>query len=203
MACCLLELAIPTNWEYQNQEEIKDGYFHIADVTNQEEINEISSIPELGGIRVNRLQRVENWNLYRRYQIMKADVTAAVQKYKPGTQVERRLFHGTDSSKVAGICKNGFDRDYSGTAAGSAYGTGTYFAVKAELSRRYGHALLLVRVLTGISGASSGSNQPNLSNIPGSQDERIHSAVDNISNPSMYIVSNDNSAYPEYIIHLS
>ncbi|RDD36026.1 Poly [ADP-ribose] polymerase 14 [Trichoplax sp. H2] len=115
----------------------------------------------------------------------------------------RRLFHGTASSKIAGICRNGFDRDYSGTAAGSTYGTGTYFAVDVSFSRGYGDSLLLVRVLTGICGYSSGSGKPNLSIIPGSQNERIHSVVDNTSNPSMYIVSNDNPAYQEYIIYLS
>ncbi|EDV22815.1 uncharacterized protein TRIADDRAFT_58761 [Trichoplax adhaerens] len=42
--------AIPPSWEYENQDEIKDGYFHIADVKNQEEINEISSVPGLSGL---------------------------------------------------------------------------------------------------------------------------------------------------------
>ena len=49
---------------------------------------------------------------------MKAEVSHAVGKYKPQAQVERKLFHGTDSSKLDAICKQGFDRDYSGTAAG-------------------------------------------------------------------------------------
>ena len=88
---------------------------------------------------------------------------------------------------------------------GTVHGTGTYFAVKAELSQKYGNGLLLVRVLTGISVQSyaSGSNRPNLSVIPGSQTERVHSVVDKASNPSIYVVSNDNSAYPEYILHVS
>ena len=88
------------------------------DVQNQHEINEISNIPELGNLTIKKLQRIQNWNLYRRYQIMKAEVTQAVNKYAPNAIVERRLFHGTASSKINAICKSGFDRDYSGTATG-------------------------------------------------------------------------------------
>ncbi|EDV22813.1 uncharacterized protein TRIADDRAFT_58759 [Trichoplax adhaerens] len=196
------DFAIPDSWENTNEDEIKDGYFRIIDVKNQREINSVSNLPGLSGYKIRRLQRIQNWNLYRRYQIMKTEVATAVQKYKPGAQVERQLFHGTSSRSVTAICKSGFDRDFSGTSAGSGYGTGTYFAVKAHLSQGFGDSLLLVRVLTGIYGSSSGSGRPNLSIIPGSQNERIHSVVDNTSSPSMYVVSNDNSAYPEYIIHL-
>ena len=58
---------------------------------------------------------------------MKAEVSHAVGKYKPQAQVERKLFHGTDSSKLDAICKQGFDRDYSGTAAGQLkYRSGGY-----------------------------------------------------------------------------
>ena len=49
---------------------------------------------------------------------MKAEVATAVKRYEPNTQVERRLFHGTDISKLTSICKSGFDRDYSGTVTG-------------------------------------------------------------------------------------
>ena len=59
-----------------------------------------------------------------------------------------------------------------------------------------------MRALTGVCTQSSEANKPNLSVIPGSQSERIHSVVDDITNPSMYIISNDNSAYPEYILHV-
>ena len=61
---------------------------------------------------------MQNWNLYRRYQIRKAEVTKAVKMYMPDAIVEKRLFHGTDRSKLDKICENGFDRDYSGTHAG-------------------------------------------------------------------------------------
>ena len=90
----------------------------MIDVKNQQEIDEISNIPELEGLAIKKLQRIQNWNLYRRYQIMKAEVTEAVKKYAPNTKIESRLFHGTNSNKLNTICRKGFDRDYSGTASG-------------------------------------------------------------------------------------
>ena len=70
------------------------------------------------------------------------------------------------------------------------------------MSQNYGDGLLLVRVLTGIYTKSSDSDKPNLSIIPGSDSERVHSVVDIVSNPTMFVISNDNSAYPEYILHV-
>ena len=75
-------------------------------------------MPGLGRLTISRAQRIQNWNLYRRYQIMKAEVTAAVKRYEPNTQVERRLFHSTDINKLTSICKSGLDRDYLGSGSG-------------------------------------------------------------------------------------
>lgn len=87
-------------------------------VKSQVEINKIKNILLFSQLNVTKFQRVQNWNLYRRYQIKKAEVTEAVKKYMPKAQVERYLFHGTAKSKLNAICKSGFDRDYSGTSAG-------------------------------------------------------------------------------------
>ncbi|EDV20324.1 uncharacterized protein TRIADDRAFT_61287 [Trichoplax adhaerens] len=194
------EIAVPPSWNIVG--EIKDGYYCTVGVTNQEEKNQISKLLEGTGIQIRKLTRIQNWNLYRRYQIMKKDVERTVRRYQPGTQVERSLFHGTAKTNVESICKGGFDRDYSGKSYGSALGTGTYFAVAATESRQYGDTLLLARVLTGIYVQGAQCNQPNLSIISGSQSERVHSVVNNMNNPSVFVISNDNSAYPEYIIHI-
>ncbi|RDD45984.1 Poly [ADP-ribose] polymerase 11 [Trichoplax sp. H2] len=196
------EITVPPYWDEMG--EITNGYYHAVDVTNQHEISQITNLLGFTGLRVRNITRIQNWNLYRRYQIMKKDVENAIRKYKPGTPVEKLLFHGTAGSNIDGICKRGFDRDYSGKSFGSMLGTGTYFAVRAKTSLTYGNTLLIARVLTGIyvqAGISS-SNKPNLTLIPGSQSERIHSVVDNYTNPTIFVVSNDNSAYPEYILRV-
>ena len=85
---------------------------------------------------------------------------------------------------------------------GSLHGTGCYFTNQPQKALRFGKVLLVVRVLTGIYTQSSGKDKPNLQMIPGSTSERIHSVVDQLQNPSIFVVSNDNAAYPEYILHL-
>ncbi|EDV20326.1 uncharacterized protein TRIADDRAFT_61289 [Trichoplax adhaerens] len=192
------DIAVPPHWD--TADGITDGYYRTFDVTNPKERNEISLL--LGNHQILRLTRIQNWNLYRRYQIMKKEVESTVQKYQPGTQVERKLFHGTTTANTDIICRKGFDRDFSGKSRGSALGTGTYFAISATTSLSYGKTLIIARVLTGVYANAGCSNKPNLSIIPGSKSERIHSVVDNMNNPSVFVVSNDNSAYPEYIVHV-
>ena len=75
-------------------------------------------MPSLKNLSITKVQRIQNWNLYRRYAIMKAEVTEAVNKYMPSAKVEQCLFHGTNKNRLAAICKKGFDRDYSGSATG-------------------------------------------------------------------------------------
>ena len=50
---------------------------------------------------------------------------------------EKRLFHGTSPDSVEAICKENFDWRLSGTATGTKYGQGSYFAVKASHSQNY------------------------------------------------------------------
>lgn len=84
---------------------------------------------------------------------------------------------------------------------GSSLGTGTYFANQISTSAGYGKSVILARVLTGIYAPPSARSRPNLQNIHGYESQRIHSVADNIDHPSIFVIFNDNSAYPEYILH--
>lgn len=115
---CNIEISVPDNWEY-DKKDIVNGYHNLVEVEDQQEIKKIKKILRSSGLTLDKAIRIQNWNLYRKYQIRKAEVTEAVKKYKPNAQVERYLFHGTQSSKLDAICRSGFDRDFSGTAGGS------------------------------------------------------------------------------------
>ena len=45
---------------------------------------------------------------------------------------EKRLFHGTSPDSVKTICKENFDCRLSGSANGTLYGHGSYFAVNTS-----------------------------------------------------------------------
>jgi len=59
--------------------------------------------------------------------------------------------------------------------------------------------MMMVRVVTGkyCRGNSSLKTAPYK---PGSETEQYDSVVDDVSNPTMYAVYHDASAYPEYIV---
>ncbi|EDV22826.1 uncharacterized protein TRIADDRAFT_58773 [Trichoplax adhaerens] len=149
-----LEDSLPASWQSAEADTQKDELKLIVEVRNQAEIQEISELVRAKGIDLIKLQRIQNRNLYRRYQLQKAEVTQDVQQYQPGTVIERRLFHRTNENNVNSICKSGFDRDYSGKSHGSALGNGTYFATEPSTTVGYGRTLILARVLTGICNTS-------------------------------------------------
>lgn len=90
----------------------------------------------------------------------------------------------------------------------TAYGQGTYFAVNASYSANPGYSMpaadgsqrvFVAQVLTGVytQGNSSMKVPPPRNNQP---DDRYDSLVDQVANPSMFIIFNDNQAYPDYLI---
>lgn len=91
------------------------------------------------------------------------------------------------------------------------YGQGTYFAVNASYSASPTYSkpdvhgsqtVFVAQVLTGIytQGRSDMKVPPPRGDQP---DDRYDSVVDRTDNPSMFIVFNDNQAYPDYRITFS
>ncbi|RDD38020.1 Poly [ADP-ribose] polymerase 9 [Trichoplax sp. H2] len=193
---------LPSHWtRIDNDDENMDQNL-LVDVCYGEEFNEIDRIVNSSHscFHLMRLQRVQNKNLYKRYQLCKKEVTESVQKHRSRFPVERRLFYGTDPSSINRIYKTGFDRDFD-ASAGAEYGIGTYLHENILSVYPSKNTLLLVRAITGIYGLHSGQGKINLGVIPGSE-ERIHSAVNNVRHPSTFVILNDNAAYPEYILHI-
>ena len=64
-----------------------------------------------GSINIVKIQRVQNPGLYRQYVAKKK----AVEKHNPhGHQIERLLFHGTDTETCKKINDQGFNRSFAG-----------------------------------------------------------------------------------------
>ena len=117
---------------------------------------------------------------------------------------ERMLFHGTDSlDTVRGISVNNFDHRLSGKNA-TVYGEGAYFAKTAKYSHAYttpkpDRFMFIARVMVGeyTKGDRSYKRPPSK---PGATHELYDSCVDNMDNPSIYIVFDRNQYYPEFLI---
>ncbi|XP_053379363.1 uncharacterized protein LOC123527457 isoform X2 [Mercenaria mercenaria] len=122
---------------------------------------------------------------------------------KPVSVDQRYLFHGTDGiDAVRGICVNNFDIRVSGKS-GTLYGDGAYFAKDSKYSHAYTKGperyMFLVNVLVGhyTTGNKSYRRPPHK---PGSDHELFDSCVNDITDPSIFVVFDKNQYYPEYLI---
>ncbi|NXA47702.1 PAR12 polymerase, partial [Nothocercus julius] len=144
--------------------------------------------------------RIQNPSLWELYQWQKEQM----QKSNGGRAVdERSLFHGTSRKHIDAICHQNFDWRICGLH-GTVYGKGSYFARDASYSDNYcredSHtkSMFLARVLVGefTLGNSSYVRPP----LKDNQNSFYDSCVNNILNPSIFVIFEKHQVYPEYLI---
>lgn len=96
---------------------------------------------------------------------------------------------------------NIFNSYYLFIYVGTFYGHGSYFARDASYSVKYGKCIFYSYVLTG----DYCQGQALMKDVPIKSNEsalKYDSVVNNISDPSIFVVFSDNHAYPAYLINL-
>ena len=160
-------------------------------------------------VNVERIQALEQWKLY----AVKADSIRTRYAKDPASLVNndqgglemKWLFHGTTAKTVPKIVSQGFNRVFAGRNA-TRYGKGAYFARHAEYSMRYAVSdkygikrMFLCRVAVGDwCMGKNGQLTPDCK--PEKTDELFDSTVDDIANPSIFVVYHDTQVYPEYLV---
>ncbi|XP_034412586.1 protein mono-ADP-ribosyltransferase PARP14-like [Cyclopterus lumpus] len=155
---------------------------------------------------VMKIERLQDVHQRRAYEVQKNQISD--KNTRQGGAGELLLFHGTTEKNCDAIMKNGFNRRYCGQNA-TVYGEGTYFAVEAKYSAQVCYSkpaadgsqlMFVVRVLTGLyTLGTSGMKMPPPRSSRLSHD-LYDSVVDDVGNPSMYVVFHDNQAYPDYLV---
>ncbi|XP_059396160.1 protein mono-ADP-ribosyltransferase PARP15-like [Carassius carassius] len=151
---------------------------------------------------VLKIQRIQNMNLRRLYEGRKKELE---DKNGSVGAAEKMLYHGTSEESCSSIMKSNFNRSVAGQKA-TNYGHGTYFAVNASYSAQNKFAvpaadgtqlMFVARVLTGYHTRGKANMK-----TPPVREESDHydSVVDNLQNPSMFVVFHDCQAYPDYLI---
>ncbi|NXG04385.1 PAR14 polymerase, partial [Sakesphorus luctuosus] len=153
---------------------------------------------------IEKIERVQNPHLWQAYQLKKKSFC----KKNKSENNEKLLFHGTAVSSLSLINSSGFDRGFAGKNA-AAFGNGTYFAAHASYSAQDAYSvpdgngkkhMYLARVLTGQFCAG----KPGLINAPPKSTtdptDLYDSVVNNVSNPTVFVIFNDIQAYPQYLI---
>lgn len=126
-----------------------------------------------------------------------------------GQAGEVGVFHGTPKEEtIHWICSLGFDQRMNGTH-GTKYGKGAYFATAASYSHQYTHptgtaglrSMFYARVLVGqkVEGKSEYRRPPPID--PHDPKRGLYdTCVDNVANPNIFVVFDNNQSYPDYLI---
>lgn len=137
------------------------------------------------------IDEVINDELLSKYMQTKEDIFK-----KRGFLTEKQVFHGTKESNIKEIVNNGFD---SLKNKNSVFGKGTYFAEYANYSKNYSDIssddlsfMFICDILIGKCCIGCVNMVIN--------ETKYDCAVDNLNNPNIYVIPNNNAAYPKYII---
>ncbi|KAM6307502.1 protein mono-ADP-ribosyltransferase PARP14 [Aegotheles albertisi] len=195
-------IELPTQWE-----DMKEEWVKLVDLkpSCQEYLEVQKKFKKTcPNFVIKKIERIQNPFLWQTYQIKKNSLCTK----NKNENNEKLLFHGTPASSLSMINYSGFNRGFAGMNAASI-GNGTYFAVDASYSakdtfsrpdpngRKY---MYLARVLTGqYCAGSEGLITPPLKN-PADPADMYDSVVNDVNNPTMFVIFNDIQAYPEYLI---
>ena len=160
------------------------------------------------GCVIRQIERIQNKPLWRKY----IDCARQMMKYD---QVlgEKALFHGTRNRKPEKIYKGDTSFDMRFCQKGM-WDQGNYFAVNASYSNKYAHIeggvrqILMAYVLTGCSyecDPDSNLTKPPIREGQGTQDNgavqrRYDSVSGNTDGSMVYIIYDNDRAYPAYLI---
>ncbi|XP_010163290.1 protein mono-ADP-ribosyltransferase PARP14, partial [Antrostomus carolinensis] len=195
-------IELPKHWEDMQNERVKLVNLKPSSQEYLDVQNKFSKT--CPSFVIEKIERIQNPFLWQTYQIKKNSLSTMNKNQNN----EKLLFHGTAVSSLNTINYNGFNRGFAGKNAASI-GKGTYFAVDASYSaqdtysrpdtngKRY---MYLARVLTGQYCAGSGGLITPPPKNPADPTDMYDSVVDNVKNPTMFVVFSDIQAYPEHLI---
>ncbi|XP_053097853.1 protein mono-ADP-ribosyltransferase PARP12 [Pangasianodon hypophthalmus] len=194
---------LPSHWNKAQTPEI--GYKKLLLQKDSSEYTAIERLfnTTMRGFGIQQIERIQNRALWEVFQWQKD----LMKKNNTGNNVaEKQLFHGTDSKHIDAICLNNFDWRICGTH-GTAYGKGSYFARDAKYSHSYTgdsttRCMFVCRVLVGdyTLGNSSYTRPPSKD---GGDTIFYDSCVNDVHNPSIFVVFEKHQIYPEYLIKYS
>ncbi|XP_018012996.1 protein mono-ADP-ribosyltransferase PARP12-like [Hyalella azteca] len=108
---------------------------------------------------------------------------------------EEYLFHGTEPANVKAILEDNLDWRLHGSCTGHKYGRGAYFSNSAKMSRDYGKAIFVCRVLVGLTARGEDST---LKPPKDGFNRLVDTTVDDVAKPTIFVKYETQEYYPEY-----
>ncbi|KAK7896313.1 hypothetical protein WMY93_021638 [Mugilogobius chulae] len=189
--------------DYWNKTQISEsGYKRVSLLPSTEEYKGIQELffQTMTGYDLIQIERIQNKALWEAFRLQKIHM-----KNNNGRKpvLEKKLFHGTDPQFVDTICATNFDWRVCGVH-GTSFGQGSYFARDASYSHFFTgyhepRFMFVSRVLVG--EFTKGSSEYRR---PPSKDGRgmnlFDSCVNDVENPSIFVVFEKHQIYPEYVL---
>ncbi|XP_046843184.1 protein mono-ADP-ribosyltransferase PARP14-like [Xenia sp. Carnegie-2017] len=200
----ILSIKVPPSWSPQPSDQIVNVVGLTQSSSEYIEIEDYFVARGGRSDQIYEIQRIQNPGLYSRYQTFKKSMRGDVN--------EMRLFHGTNSANVEAINSNNFSRSYTGIN-GVMYGNGVYFAGVASYSLEYSlrqcsagsqPKMFVAKVLVGeYTSGMQGLKAPPSRNDSSNPGLLYDSVVDDVNNPTIFVIFQDSQCYPEYLITLN
>uniref|UniRef100_A0A4W5LQU1 Poly [ADP-ribose] polymerase n=1 Tax=Hucho hucho TaxID=62062 RepID=A0A4W5LQU1_9TELE len=191
---------VPGSWDKSAIPDI--GYKTVTLLSSDRDYQKVQRLfnKTMRGFQITSIERVQNRDLWEVFQ-WKRDL---MKKNNGGKKCkELHLFHGTDPKHVDAICRENFDWRLCGTN-GTVYGEGSYFARDAKYSHCFTshsgvRSMFACRVLVG--DYTLGNSDLRRPPPKGEGSLTFYdSCVDNVLNPSVYVVFEKHQVYPEFLI---
>ncbi|XP_007894521.2 protein mono-ADP-ribosyltransferase PARP15-like [Callorhinchus milii] len=196
---------LPQNWTPMNDQEYLDFTLQVGSAEYNKVADDFKTSCQNIVVKVIQIERIQNCKLWQSYSVRKETVD---RKY-PNGENEKILYHGTSRKTADKVKKLGFNRSFFGKNA-ARYGNGTYFAKNAKYScddkysrpSNQGYKYIFrARVITGKMCLGKPSmKEPSPVDAYKDRTNLCDCAVDNTSNPSVFVIFCDDGAYPEYLI---
>ncbi|KAM6909127.1 protein mono-ADP-ribosyltransferase PARP14-like [Xenentodon cancila] len=194
------DFRLPTNWEPMQEESFKKVELQV----NSKEYQDVATgFHKTAKYKIHKIERVQNNFQWYAYSVCRQRILTKNGSQDPGEKV---LYHGTSATSGSCIERDRFNRGYAGAHA-ARFGKGVYFAVNANYSATHFSQpdasglkrLYVARVITGryTVGDPSMTAPPRRGSDP---TDCFDSLVDNLQQPSMFVIFHDDQAYPEYLI---
>uniref|UniRef100_A0A8C7XW56 Si:ch73-252i11.1 n=1 Tax=Oryzias sinensis TaxID=183150 RepID=A0A8C7XW56_9TELE len=193
-------VSVPDHWDKKQIHE--SGFSKVQLQRSSEEFKRMEALfsATMTGFDITKIERIQNKYLWEIFQLQKNKM----KTHNGGSDVtEKLLFHGTNNKYIDAICRDNFDWRICGLN-GTAYGKGSYFARDAKYSHSYtgdNHlkTMFISRVLIGsyTTGSSEYCRPPSKD---GGDVNFYDSCVNNVQNPSIFVVFDKPQIYPEYLI---
>jgi poly [ADP-ribose] polymerase 7/11/12/13 len=155
---------------------------------------------------IDSMQRVENGALHERYIVHKSTIRNELGWQFDENSMVKYLFHGTAENSIHDIVNHGFQPLRAGTNVGAIYGHGTYFARDARYSLDYACTLpsgqiqmLVTRVVLGL-WTKGKEGMKDIPPLPREKSRKYHSLVDDVTDPSIYVIQHASQTYPAYLL---